>query len=99
MPLARDQNFAGRPIPMTWRTGSEDSHYQGVLETLGLEGDSLSLSLSLEKARTKSDMWPRAQGSTCTCDAPTIKRIDMLVGPTCSDNFAAPDIKPQGRME
>ena len=82
-------------------------YFQTVLETLGLEGDGAAgmekpvPRCTMDQARLKTREVARAQGVALPVylhmfDAPTIRRIDMLVGRylDSSDNFAAPDIKP-----
>ena len=82
-------------------------YFQAVLDTLGLEGDGAAgmekpvPRCTMDQARLKTREVARAQGVALPVylhmfDAPTIRRIDMLVGRYLdrSDNFAAPDIKP-----
>ena len=94
---------------LAYETLYEDSpkYFQTVLETLGLEGDGAAgmekpvPRCTMDQARLKTREVARAQGVALPVylhmfDAPTIRRIDMLVGRYLdrSDNFAAPDIKP-----
>ena len=94
---------------LAYETLYEDSpkYFQTVLETLGLEGDGAAgmekpvPRCTMDQARLKTREVARAQGVALPVylhmfDAPTIRRIDMLVGRylDSSDNFAAPDIKP-----
>ena len=80
---------------------------QAVLDVMGLRGDGAAgmekpvPRCTMDQARLKTREVARAQGVALPVylhmfDAPTIKRIDMLVGRYLdrSDNFAAPDIKP-----
>ena len=87
--------------------GAAPTYFQAVLEAMGLEGDGAAgmekpvPRCTMDQARLKTREVARAQGVALPVylhmfDAPTIRRIDMLVGRylDSSDNFAAPDIKP-----
>ena len=94
---------------LAYETLYEDSptYFQAVLDVMGLEGDGAAgmekpvPRCTMDQARLKTREVARAQGVALPVylhmfDAPTIRRIDMLVGRYLdrSDNFAAPDIKP-----
>ena len=92
--------FNGRPAEQL-------VEFQAVLDVMGLEGDGAAgmekpvPRCTMDQARLKTREVARAQGVALPVylhmfDAPTIRRIDMLVGRylDSSDNFATPDIKP-----
>ena len=94
---------------LSYETLYEDAptYFQAVLGVMGLEGDGAAgmekpiPRCTMDKARLKAREVVRHEGVALPVylhmfDAPTIKRIAMLVGRYLdrSDDFAAPDIKP-----